>query len=132
MGFFSKFVSGTKANNIIGNGVSNIVVLLRDYEKSGDSDLLIMAAYVTRIAILDIFEKVGYNPMYILYANIDGLPTKLTQLQVNLITYGKISDYLEDEPASIKKYVESILDRGDAFYEIDKKIPYEKKKIFML
>lgn len=132
MGFFSKFVSGTKANNIIGNGVSDIVVLLRDYEKSGNSDLLLMAAYVTRIAILDIFEKVGYNPMYVFYANIDGIPTKLTQLQVNLTTFGKISDYLEYERASIKEYVESILDRGDAFYEIDKGIPYEKKKMFML
>ncbi|KWW31709.1 MAG: Uncharacterized protein AUK63_403 [bacterium P3] len=122
---------GTLVLNRMANGVANIVGLLREYEKSNDTDYLVIAAYFTRLTILDSFEEYGYNPMNFLYANIDGSMTKLSFLQVNMMTYGKITDYTEHMVKSDKEYIDSILDKEDAFYEIDKQIPLEKKKIML-
>lgn len=131
MGLFSKLIGGTKDNQHIAEGVSNVQRVLRDYEWSKDEDNLIMAAYITRLAILDTFEKSGYNALNVCYATIDGRLTKLSWLQANLMTYGRISTLLDSISTDTKELVEAILNKEDAFYEIDKTIPYEKKKIFI-
>ena len=131
MGFFSKLIGGTKDNEHIAEGVSNVQRLLHAYELSMDVDYLIMAAYITRLAIIDTFEKSGYNVANICYANVDGHLTRLSWLQANLLTYGKITDLIENETYYVKKRVESILEKEEAFFEIDKTIPYDKKKQFV-
>lgn len=131
MGIFGKIIGGTKDNQHIAEGVSNVQRLLHDYELSKDDDYLIMAAYITRLAVLDTFEKSGYNVANICYANIDGRLTKLSWLQANMMTYGKIIGFLNSVTYDVKEFVESILEKEEAFYEIDKTIPYDKKKIFI-
>lgn len=131
MGLFSKLLGGTKDNQHIAEGVSNVLNFLRDYEWTKDESNLIMAAYITRIAILDTFEKSGYNALNICYATIDGRLTKLSWLQANLMTYGRISNFLENIDYETKEFIESILDKEDVFYEIDKTIPYDRKKQFI-
>lgn len=131
MGLFSKLIGGTKDNQHIAKGVSSVQSFLRDYEWSKDEYNLVMAAYITRLAILDTFEKSGYNAMNVCYVTIDGHLTKLTWLQANLMTYGRISNLLENTTADTKDLVEAILNKEDAFYEIDKAIPYEMKKEFI-
>ena len=131
MGIFSKLIGGTKANQHIAEGVSNVQRLLHDYELNKNDDYLILAAYITRLAILDTFEKSGYNVANICYANIDGRLTKLSWLQANLMTYGRIIDYVNDVTNDVKDFVESVLEKEEAFYEIDKTIPFNKKKIFV-
>lgn len=131
MGLFSKLLGGTKDNQHIAEGVSNVLNFLRDYEWTKDESNLIMAAYITRIAILDTFEKSGYNVLNICYATIDGRLTKLSWLQANLMTYGRISNFLENIDYETKEFIESILDKEDVFYEIDKTIPYDRKKQFI-
>ncbi len=131
MGIFSKIIGGTKDNQHIAEGVSNVQRLLHDYELGKDDDCLIMAAYITRLAVLDTFEKSGYNVANICYANIDGRLTKLSWLQANMMTYGKIMGFLNSVTYDVKEFVESVLEKEEAFYEIDKTIPYDKKKIFI-
>ena len=131
MGLFSKLIGGSKDSQHIAEGVSNVQRFLRDYEWSKDENNLIMAAYITRLAILDTFEKSGYNALYVCYASIDGHLTKLSWLEANLMTFGKISNLLESISLDTKEIVEAILNKEDAFYEIDKTIPYERKKMFI-
>lgn len=131
MGIFSKLIGGTKDNQHIAEGVSNVQRLLHDYELSKDDNYLIMAAYITRLAVLDTFEKSGYNVANICYASIDGRLTRLSWLQANMMTYGRIIDFLNDVTFDTKELVESILEKEDAFYKIDKTIPYDKKKMFV-
>lgn len=131
MGIIGKIIGGTKDNKHIAEGVSNVQRLLHDYELSKDDDYLIMAAYITRLAVLDTFEKSGYNEANICYASIDGRLTRLSWSQANMMTYGKILDFLNDVTFDTKELVESILEKEDAFYKIDKTIPYDKKKMFV-
>lgn len=131
MGILKQMAKGTLVLNRMANGVINIVGLLREYENTKDTDYLVIAAYVTRLTILDGFEEYGYNPMYFLYAEIDGSMTKLSFLQVNMMTYGKITDYTEHMVKSDREYIDSILEKKEAFYEIDKQIPLEKKQIML-
>ena len=131
MGLFSKLIGGTKDNQHIAEGVSNVQNFLHDYELSKEEYYLVMAAYITRLAIFDTFEKSGYNAMNVCYATIDGHLTKLSWLQANIMTYGRISSLLEKNTTDTKELVESILNKEDAFYEIDKAIPYEMKKQFI-
>lgn len=131
MGLFSKLIGGTKDNQHIAEGVSNVQGFLRDYEWSKDVNYLIMAAYITRLAILDTFEKSGYHALNVCYATIDGHLTKLSWLQANLMTFGRISNLINCISNDTKELVEAILNKEDAFYEIDKTVPYETKKIFI-
>ena len=131
MGLFSKLIGGTKDNQHIAEGVSNVQSFLHDYELSKEEYYLVMAAYITRLAILDTFEKSGYNALNVCYATIDGHLTKLSWLQANLMTFGRISNLLDSISTDTKELVEAILDKEDAFYEIDKTIPYDKKKKFI-
>jgi len=105
MGLMSKFIGGVKDNQRIANGVSNIVDLLHDYELSRDSNYLIMSAYITRLSILDTFEKSGFNATYILYAVINGTRVKLTWAQAYAITFGKIKEYLDDVDLDSKECI---------------------------
>ncbi len=131
MSLFDKFASGTKDNEHIANGVSTVLHFLDEYERDGDFNHLIFAAYITRIAVLDTFEKSGYNPAYICFSNINGKLTRITWLQANLLTYGKISDCIENMDLDSRKLIESILDRGQAFVMIDRKFSYEEKKVYI-
>lgn len=131
MGLFSKFVSGTKDNEHIANGVSTVLHFLDEYERDGDFNHLIFAAYITRIAVLDTFEKCGYNTTYFCFSNINGKLTRVTWLQANLLTYGKISDCIENMDSDSRKLIESILDRGQVFVMIDSKFSYEEKKAYV-
>lgn len=130
MGIFSKLASGAKDNQHIANGVSAVLRALDDYDQSKDDNVLIFAAYITRLAILDTFEKSGYNVAYICYSNINGKLTRITWLQASLMTYGRITNYIEYLDSATKELIESILDRGEAFVIIDKKMSHDEKKPF--
>lgn len=131
MSLFDKLTSGTKDNEHIANGVSTVLHFLDEYERDGDFNHLIFAAYITRIAVLDTFDKSGYNPAYICFSKINGKLAKITWLQANLLTYGKILDCIENMNSDSRKLIESILDRGQAFIMIDHKFSYEEKKVYI-
>lgn len=131
MGFIKTFIGGAKDNQRIANGVSYVINILHDYELSKDSDYLITAAYVTRLSILDTIEKSGFHATYYLYAMVNGTRVKMTWAQAYAITCGKIRELIENIDIDSKECIESILDKGEGFYEMDKRMPFEKKKLFL-
>ena len=131
MSFFSKVASATRDNQHIANGVSAVSEILDGYDADNDVNALILAAYITRLSVLDTFEKSGYNVLYTCFSYIDGELTQISWLQANLMTYGRISDLIEDADLETKKLIESILDRGEAFEIIDRRTPYEVKQRYI-
>ena len=95
MGLINKYIRAAKDNEHIANGVSTVLRCLDDYAQNKDANTLIFAAYITRLSILDTFEKSGYYASYICYSNINGKLTQITWLQANLLTYGKICELIE-------------------------------------
>ena len=131
MGLINKYIRAAKDNEHIANGVSTVLRCIDDYEHNKDTNTLIFAAYITRLAILDTFESSGYHATYICYSNINGKLTHITWLQANLLTYGKICELIESSNSDLKDFIESIFDRAEAFDAVDKIIPDKDKESFI-
>jgi len=131
MELIDKYLRATYDNVHIANGVSTVLRCLDDYAHDKNQNTLIFAAYITRLAILDTFEASGYHATYICYSNINGKLTQITWLQANLLTYGKICELIESSNSDLKDFIESILDRADAFDMVDKLIPEKDKEPFI-
>lgn len=131
MGLINKYIRAAKDNEHIANGVSTVLRCLDDYAQNKDANTLIFAAYITRLSILDTFEKSGYYASYICYSNINGKLTQITWLQANLLTYGKICELIESSNSDLKDFIKSIFDRAEAFDAVDKIIPDKDKESFI-
>lgn len=47
-----------------------------------------------------------------------------------LLTITRIMTKASERGSRVQQYIQDIIDKEDAFYEIDKQIPYEQKQIF--
>ncbi len=131
MGLFSKAFRMSKQLTKIADGVSNITNLLDDFEKEPDLKYLYVSAWICRVAVIDVIEANEYPSYYTLYASIKGHQTKMTIMEVYGLTIGRISAKAEKQSPEVQAYVQSILDKGFFFNEIDMQILEETKKIFL-
>ena len=130
MGFIASIFGGAKELNKIGNGVANITNLLDCYEEDNDLTFIYVSAWICRIAILDIVEKNQYPMTYNLYAQIHGHFQKMSLAEAYMLTLTRIMSKATDRGVQITNFVQGILDKDTAFYEIDQQIPYEQKQLF--
>lgn len=131
MGLFSKIFGGAKQLCKVGNGVANVTNLLDQYENDPDITFIYTSAWVTRIAVLDVVESNNYPMTYVLYAPIKGHQTKITLQEAYMMTVGRIYSKANSISQSVYDNVKSILDKEEGFYEIDKQMTPEIKKIFL-
>lgn len=130
MGIFSKIFGGAKELTRIANGVANITNLLDQYETDDDLTYLYISAWICRISILDIVEQNQFPMTYKLYAPIRGHQQHIMLTEAYMLTLTRIMSKAQERGSRVEHYVQDIIDKGDAFYEIDKQIPYEQKQIF--
>ena len=130
MGFFSRILGDAKAFNKISNGVGNVTNLLDQYELDPDTAYLFFSAWITRVAILDVIEANNFPVTYKLYCPIKGHRTRITIAEVYLLTLTRLTNKLDDLSTYDRDMVHSILDKGEAFYEVDNQIPLKQKEIF--
>lgn len=131
MGFFSNLFSGAKELTKISNGVTKMQKILDEYEKDPDVSCLYIAAWIGRIAIIDVIEKNNYPLTYTLFVPIKGHQTRMTLYQAHLLSVGRLSIKIGTLNDTIKSYILDILDKGDSFYEIDKQLPQSTKDLFL-
>ncbi len=130
MGLFSTIFGGAKELTRIANGVANITNLLDQYEIDDDLSFLYVAAWICRISVIDIVERNQYPMTYKLYVPIRGHQQRIMLTEAYMLTLTRIMSKASDRGTNIQTYVQDIIDKGDAFYEIDHQLPYEQKQIF--
>lgn len=130
MGFFSTIFGGAKELTRISNGVANITNLLDQYEIDDDLTFIYVSAWICRISVLDIVERNKYPMTYKLYVPIHGHQQCIMLTEAYMLTLTRIMAKASEKSYRVQQYVQDIIDKGDAFYEIDKQIPYEQKQIF--
>ena len=130
MGLFSTIFGGAKELTRIANGVANITNLLDQYEIDDDLSFLYVAAWICRISVIDIVERNQYPMTYKLYVPIRGHQQRIMLTEAYMLTLTRIMSKASDRGTNIQTYVQDIIDKGDAFYEIDNQLPYEQKQIF--
>lgn len=130
MGILSTIFGGAKELTRIANGVANITNLLNQYEIDDDLTFLYMSAWICRITILDTVERNQFPMSYKLYVPIHGHQQRITITEAYMLTLTRIMSKAYERSGRVQQYIQDIIDKGSAFYEIDKQIPYEQKQIF--
>lgn len=130
MGIFSKIFGDAKELTKVANGVANITNLLDQYEIDDDLANLYVSAWICRISVLEIVENNQFPMTYKLYAPIRGHQQHIMLSEAYMLTLTRIMSKANERGSRVEHYVQNIIDKGDAFFEIDKQIPYEQKQIF--
>lgn len=130
MGLFSKIFGGAKELSKISNGVANVVNMLDEYESDPDLTYLYVSAWITRVAVIDVVEANEYPSHYILYAPIHGNQTKMTIMEAYGLTITRVASKALDHSPRVHDYVQDILNKKEAFYEIQRQLPQETINIF--
>lgn len=130
MGLFSKIFGGAKELSKISNGVANVVNMLDEYESDPDLTYLYVSAWITRVAVIDVVEANEYPSHYILYAPIHGNQTKMTIMEAYGLTITRVASKALDCSPRVHDYVQDILNKKEAFYEIQRQLPQETINIF--
>ncbi len=130
MGLFSKILGGAKELTKISNGVANVTNMLDEYESDPDLTYLYVSAWITRVAVIDVVEANEFPSHYALYAPIHGNQTKMTIMEAYGLTITRVVSKALERSSRIHDYVQDILDKKEAFYEIDRQLPEEQKRIF--
>lgn len=130
MGLFSNLFGGAKQLTKISNGVANATNILDEYESDPDLTFLYVAAWITRVAVIDVVEANEYPSTYTLYVSIKGHQTRMTIMEAYGLTIGRVSSKANACSSQVQEYIQNILDKKMAFYEIEKEIPEETKLIF--
>lgn len=130
MGLFSKIFGGAKELTKISNGVANVINMLDKYESDPDLTYLYVSAWITRVAVIDIVEANEYPMHYILYAPIYGTQTQITIMEAYGLTIARIASKALDRSPRVHDYVKDILDKKEAFYEIQRQLPQETINMF--
>ena len=102
MGLFSKIFGGAKELTKISNGVANVTNMLDEYEIDPDLTYLYVSAWITRVAVMEAYG----------------------------LTITRVVSKALERSSRIHDYVQDILDKKEAFYEIDRQLPEEQKRIF--
>ena len=130
MGLFSKILGGAKELSKISNGVANVTNMLDEYESDPDLTYLYVSAWITRVAVIDVVEANEFPSHYALYVPIHGNQTKMTIMEAYGLTITRVVSKALDRSLRIHDYVQGILEKKEAFYEIDRHLPEEQKRIF--
>lgn len=130
MGFLSSIFGSAKELNKIGNGVANITNLLDKYEYDDDLTYLYVSAWICRVAVLDVTEKNQYPMTYKLFAQMHGHMQQINISEAYMLTLTRIMSKASDRGPRVRQFVQGIIDKEDAFYDIDQQIPLEQKQLF--
>ena len=130
MGLFSKIFGGAKELTKIANGVVNVTNMLDEYESDPDLTYLYVSAWITRVAVIDVVEANEFLPHYVFYAPVFGNHTKMTIMEAYGLTITRVVSKALARSSRVHDYVQDILDKKDAFYEIDRQLPEGQKRIF--
>ena len=131
MGFFSNLLGGAKELTKISNGAANIFNLLEQYEIDPDLTFIYVSAWIARVSILDVVEKNNFPSSYSLFVPIHGHQTKVTIGEVYAMTITKILSKANERGPRTEQFVQDIIDKEDAFYDIDNQLPSEQKALFI-
>lgn len=128
MGFFSNLFGQAKQLTKLGNAVANVKNMLDKFEDDNDPSFLIVSSWICKVGVVDLIEKNGWLPNYVVYVPINGHQTKMSMGEVQLMTIGrlmkKVSDYGDID---LKEKIKDVLEGGPSFYEVDSKLPQKIK-----
>ena len=130
MRFFSNLFGQAKELTKLGNAVANIRKMLDEYEDDKDPFYLVVSSWICKVGVVDMIQKNGWLPNYVVYVPINGHQTKMSMFEVQLMTIGrlmkKVSDYGD---ADLEEKINDVLEGGPAFYEVDSKLPQRLKEV---
>lgn len=130
MGFFSDFLKNSKALTRISEGVANVTNLLDQFERDDDVSFLFFAAWITRVAVLDVVEENNLPMTYSLFVPMHGHQTRINIGEAYMLTVNRIQSKSQEASLHNRQFITEILEKGKAFYEMDEMIPEDKKRIF--
>ncbi len=127
MGFLGLFSGGLKLNKFA-NSVGQVIEKLDFYEQTGDSDYLLIAAWVCRIGIMDPLEKGTITPNGVVFVPLSSGLTKMRISEAIARSAGRLMTKVSNMCDTDQNVINEILERGRTFYNIDKQMDYETKK----
>lgn len=131
MGLFSKIFGDAKELTKISTGVVNVTNMLDEYESDPDLAYLFVSAWVTRVAVIDVIEANEYPSYYTFYAPIHGHQTKMTIMEAYGLTITRVTSKALDCSPRVHGYVQDILDKKEAFYEIQHQLPQKTINMYI-
>ena len=131
MGLFGNLFKQSKELTHAANAISKVRVLLDQYEVDNDfTNYLCVSAWITRVGFLDLVERNNWYPNFILFVSINGHPSRMTIYEATMQTMGRIKIKTQQLSKYHQKYIDEILDKGDAFFEFEQKLPQEVINMF--
>lgn len=130
MGFFSNLFGQAKQLTKLGNAIANVNNMLDKYEDDNDPSFLVVSSWICKVGVIDMIQKNGWLPNYVVYVPIKRHQTKMSMGEVQMITIGrlmkKVSDYGD---VDLEEKIRDVLEGGPTFYEVDSKLPQQVKDI---
>lgn len=131
MGFFSSLFGQAKELTKLGNSVANVKNMLDQFESDSDNTFLLCSAWICKVGIIDLIEKHGWAPNYVVYVPINGHQTKMYMTEVQLATIGRLKNKVQNLDSSLNRTIDDILDGGPSLYQIDAQIPQNVRDIIL-
>lgn len=131
MGLFLKIFGQAKELTKLANSVANVKNMLDQFETDPDNTYLLCSAWICKVGIIDLIEKNGWFPNYIVRVPINGHQIKMYMTEVQMMTIGRLKNKVQQLNLSMEDMIDDILDGGPSFYEIDAQIPQKVRDIIL-
>ena len=133
MGFIKRLIGHTRDLNRMANGVANVVSLLDKYDQELDSEYLFMAAWVGRVGIQEVMESgtMTMLPNYTINVPLHGIRQNLSVAEAYMLSIGRLMKTVGNLDEDTRQQVLDIVEGKEAFKKYDRKIPDDKKRIFL-
>jgi hypothetical protein len=130
MRFFSNLFGQAKELTKLGNAVANIRKMLDEYEDDKDPFYLVVPSWICKVGVVDMIQKNGWLPNYVVYVPINGHQTKMSMEEVLEASVGRLMNKVKGlGNVSFEEKINDILHGGPSFYEIDSELPQKMKDI---
>ena len=130
MGILERLKGGVQFNKIA-KSVGFVIELLDAYEFEQNEKMLLEAAWLCRAGILDKLEEYHYSMTSKIYVTVRGYQQRMILNEALIKTLGRLSAKANNSPDFLQEKVNEILEKQQAFYDVDKHISYESKNKYI-
>jgi len=131
MGIFSKLFGGARSLTRMADATSTVVTLLNDYEQERNDDYLLAAAWVCRVAILQVARDEGYDDDFEVGVKLDGHIRRLPLSELRRLTVHRVETLSARRSPQLRATVAGVLGGGKALERVQSALPDVLKQKFL-
>ncbi len=116
----------------LSKAMSDVIMLLDNYEVDNNSNHIVKAAWATRLGIVDILDEYNYKSTTSIFLTINNSVHRMPLAEALFRSVGRLNVIISTFSDNDQDFLNDMLDKGPCFYKIDKTISLESKKKYMM